>query len=43
MGIHNPISIVFTPSQTAASEQNILPELLCLALLQGVNAIREKA
>lgn len=36
MEIHDPFSYVFTPSQTAASEQNILQGLLYVALLQRV-------
>lgn len=41
MEIHNPFSYVFTPSQTAASEQNILQELLYVALLQRVKTLKK--
>lgn len=43
MEIHNPFSYVFTPSQIAASEQNILQGLLYVATTPKSENIQERA
>lgn len=42
MGVHNPFSYVFIPSQTAASEENISQGHLYIAVLQRVDTLEKK-